>query len=381
MQKEILTHNLLMASNWGIESGDMTSTSVHSQSDLLHNDRDECPNKEYHEIKYEHLKERFFPSHFVFLSKVLSPSATSAYMCTMGYFFFLLVFRFIYMRIINFPNDIVSLLMINILAQMGVELFSKLYIVYGGEAVTVFYKQTQLVFGWKSVCLIITLTFCCAITIKGTISDFPLTYHHDQMIQMAAWRSCLTVFCFLLSNENTYMAHMYYETFFTLQNSSGVTSTIYLTSFVDRRYEGDVEAVNNATVIEKSSKAEILNRVKELMPTFVLIHKVMKLKSMFNLLNSAIFFILSLGVIGHSENNGMFYYNIFMIVIMSTISYTSFETISRFNSVLDSLDLALDEVRLHLHVRVSSYAVDDRFLTVTTGAAFLQVVLKIFGIS
>jgi hypothetical protein len=106
------------------------------------------------------------------------------------------------------------------------------------------------------------------------------------------------------------------------------------------------------------------------------------MKSIFNLLNSAIFFILSFGVIGHSENNGMFYYNIFMIMLMSTISYTSFETISQFNNILDKLDLALENgVKLHLHVRVSSYAVDERFLTMTTGAAFLQVVLKTFGIS
>ena len=78
----------------------------------------------------------------------------------------------------------------------------------------------------------------------------------------------------------------------------------------------------------------------------------------------------------------MFYYNVFMIVLMSTISYTSFETISQYNTILDKLDEALEnEVKLHLHVRVSSYAVDDRFLTITTGAALLQVVLKIFGIS
>jgi hypothetical protein len=38
-------------------------------------------------------------------------------------------------------------------------------------------------------------------------------------------------------------------------------------------------------------------------------------------------------------------------------------------------------LKLHLHVRVSSYAVDDRFLTLTSGAALLQVVLKSLGVS
>jgi hypothetical protein len=175
---------------------------------------------------------------------------------------------------------------------------------------------------------------------------------------------------------------LYYEHFFTQDypDSPGV----YLTSFIDKRERSDssLPADDTIVIVEKSSRDAILRRIKDLMPTFILLNKIMKVKSIFNVLNSAVFFILSLGVIGHSENNGMFYYNVFMIVLMSTMSYTSFETISQFNCILDVLDKALGEdVRLHLHVRVSSYAVDDRFLTITTGAAFLQVVLKTFGIS
>eukprot|EP00602_Paraphysomonas_sp_CaronLab_P012587 CAMPEP_0185040256 /NCGR_PEP_ID=MMETSP1103-20130426/38090_1 /TAXON_ID=36769 /ORGANISM="Paraphysomonas bandaiensis, Strain Caron Lab Isolate" /LENGTH=68 /DNA_ID=CAMNT_0027579469 /DNA_START=1034 /DNA_END=1243 /DNA_ORIENTATION=- len=68
---------------------------------------------------------------------------------------------------------------------------------------------------------------------------------------------------------------------------------------------------------------------------------------------------------------------------MSVLSYTSFESITGFNKVIDQLGLSLQslDMNLGLHVRVSSYAVDDRFLALTVGAALLQVVLKTFGVS
>lgn len=332
-------------------------------------------------VQYQHLKERLEPSSLLFYAKTLSQTATNGYMSMLGYFFFLINFRFIYLRVVNRPNDLVSLLMINILAQMGVEFLSTLCLIYGGDQRNIFYKRFQLVFGWKSVCLLVTLVLSCVLTVIGTVSDFPQAYQRVNLIQMASWRGCLTMFCFLLSNDNTYMAHLYFENFFTRSSldDDQTHKMIYLTSFVDRSCD-DTEKI---IVVEKSSQADILCRVKELMPTFILLNRILKVKSVFNLLNSAIFFILSLGVIGHSENNGMFYYNVFMIGLMSIISYTSFETISQYNLLLDKLDSALEEgmVRLHLHVRVSSYAVDDRFLTITAGAAFLQVVLKTFGIS
>jgi hypothetical protein len=116
------------------------------------------------------------------------------------------------------------------------------------------------------------------------------------------------------------------------------------------------------------------------MPTFVAFYRILTVKSIFNVINSAIFFILSIGFIGHSQESGMFYYNVYMIMVMSIISYTSFETITRFNTVMDLIESA-SSLKLHLHVRVSSYAVDDRFLTLTSGAALLQVVLKSLGVS
>jgi hypothetical protein len=302
------------------------------------------------------------------------------YMYQLQCYSWLIVYLFLFFnvfRYINQPNDLVSLLMVHILAQMGVELLSKAYLIYGGESSILYFKQTQVVVGWKSIYLFISLIINCVLTFFGTISDFPDTYTHVAQIQMAAWRTCLALFCLILSNDNTYVAQLYYENFF-MQNNQG-QPRIYLTSFIDQSHSD--ASKSKMIVIEKSSQEDILNRVEELMPTFVLFSKIMKMKSVFNVLNSAIFFVLSLGVIGHSEHNGMFYYNIFMIVLMSTISYTSFETISQFNNILDRLDQALTDVSLHLHVRVSSYAVDDRFLTITTGAAFLQVVLKIFGIS
>jgi hypothetical protein len=79
----------------------------------------------------------------------------------MAYFFFLLNFRFIYLRVIDSGrNDLVSLLMINILAQMGVELFSKVYLIYGDKSCTIFYNKMNLVFGWKTIYLFIVLTHC-----------------------------------------------------------------------------------------------------------------------------------------------------------------------------------------------------------------------------
>jgi hypothetical protein len=356
--------------------------SIHSQVDLLphqmHPPQQCTPPRS---LQYHHLKERLEPSSGLFHEQLMSRTTTCGYLLLMGYFFFLLIFRFIYLRIINSHNDVVTLLMVNILAQMGVELCSKVYLVYGDETATLFYKQCQFVVGWKSIYLFVALALSCVLTIKGTVSDFPHKYQHINLIQMAAWRSSLSLFCFVLSNDNTYLAHLYYENFFhkTIGESQGVR----LTAYVDK-CENTLNNIpsSDIQVVGKSSQEEILKRVKLLMPTFILLSKIMKVKSVFNVLNTAVFFILSLGVIGHSENNGMFYYNVFMIVLMSTISYTSFETISMYNNILDMLDTALEnEVKLHLHVRVSSYAVDDRFLTITAGAAFLQVVLKTFGIS
>ena len=192
--------------------------------------------------------------------------------------------------------------MINILAQMAFELFSKMYLVYGGDTSTIFYKQIQIAFGWKSIYLLLTLVLSCILTINGTVSDFPHTYHHISLVQMAAWRGCLTVFCFVLSNDNTYMAHLYYETFFMTNHEGRFSTRVCLASFVDQSGHGNLEeslgsgsgSGSEIVVVEKSSQTDILNRVKELMPTFILLSRVMKLKSLFNLMNSAFFFILSL---------------------------------------------------------------------------------------
>jgi hypothetical protein len=249
-------------------SSGMSQVSSHSQIELISAMHEESP-AATRTVQYRHLKERIEPSSLLFYVKNLSQNATSGYMSMMGYLFFLLNFRYVYLRIINSPNDLVSLLMINILAQMGMEFFSKLYLVYGGDSSTLFFKQTQLVFGWKSVYLLTILVLSCVLTVKGTVSDFPWNYNKVSLIQMAAWRGSLALFCFLLSNDNTHMAHLYSETFFTTTSINGQQHRIFLTSFIDKCGEKSLESNNDVVIVEKSSQADILNRVKDLMPTYL----------------------------------------------------------------------------------------------------------------
>jgi hypothetical protein len=196
---------------------------------------------------------------------------------------------------------------------------------------------------------------------------------------MIVWRIFLVFFCWIMANDNTYQASLYYENFFIRK----VTPCVYLSPTIDLvapAKQGDTSSDGVVRVVDESSQEVIIERVKVLMPTFVSLYRILTAKSIFNVINSAIFFILSIGFIGHSQANGMFYYNVFMIMVMSIVSYTSFETITHFNKVMDLIEGA-SSLKLHLHVRVSSYAVDDRFLTLTTGAALLQVVVKALGVS
>lgn len=330
-------------------------------------------------VHFHHLKSRIQPSKLLYLDVLLSPRSTNAVILLMIILYLGIVLRYVYLRYINQPSDIVAYLMINILLQAGVELLSKISFMWWHGDKVLAYRRLQISFGWKSIGLFFALASVCFITIHGTIHDFHYKYSSRSLEMMMIWRFVLAFFCWIMANDNTHQAALYYENFF-IRN---VHPCVFLSPTIDLTVQsnpGDTSSDGSICVIEKSSQDVIIQRVKVLMPTFVSLYRILTVKSVFNVINSAIFFILSIGFIGHSQANGMFYYNVYMILVMSILSYTSFETITHFNKVMDLLEAA-SALKLHLHVRVSSYAVDDRFLTLTTGAALLQVVLKALGVS
>mmetsp|Transcript_23527 Transcript_23527/g.39955 ORF Transcript_23527/g.39955 Transcript_23527/m.39955 type:complete len:388 (+) Transcript_23527:135-1298(+) len=330
-------------------------------------------------IHFHHLVSRLQPSKLLYFDTILSPISTRVVITIVFILYIGIVFRYVYLRVIDQPSDIVAYLMIHILLQMGMELYSKVSFMFMHGDKVLNYQRLQISFGWKSMFLFVTLVLVCVITVHGTIVDFNNQYTSRSLEMMILWRFFLAFFCLLMANDNTHQASLYYENFF-IRN---VKQQVYLSSTIDLKSHHELEYCSsrgNIDVVEKSSDEVILARIKVLMPTFVSLYQILTVKSIFNVINSAIFFILSIGFIGHSQANGMFYFNVYMIMVMSVISYTSFETITRFNTVMDLIERA-SSLKLHLHVRVSSYAVDDRFLTLTTGAALLQVVLKSLGVS
>jgi hypothetical protein len=342
-----------------------------------------------HRLSFPHLLSRLQPSKLLYFDVLLSPSASYIVILVIIALYALIVLRYMYLRYVNQPSDIVAYLMIHILLQLGVEMYSKISFMYLRGEDVLSYQRLQVTFGWKSVCLLVALGFICIMTVWGTIHDFPDQYTSDALDIMIVWRFFLALFCWVMANQNSYQASLYYENFFIRH----VSPCIHLSSTLDIKNNNndnndfdisvsshDRRSGPTIDVLQKSSKEAIIQRIKVLMPTFVSLYQILTAKSIFNVINSAIFFILSIGFIGHSQDNGMFYYNVFMIMVMSIISYTSFETITQFNKVMDLIESATN-LKLHLHVRVSSYAVDDRFLTLTSGAALLQVVLKSFGVS
>lgn len=344
-----------------------------------HKNRPYKGSENHRNIHFHHLVSRLQPSKLLFFDKLLSPYATRLVVLVLLMQYICVVLRYIYLRMINQPSDIVAYLMIHILLQMGMEMYCKISFMYlhGDKVLT--YQRLQVCFGWKSIFLFVALAFVCLITVHGTMEDFQDQYTTRSLEMMVMWRFFLAFYCWLMANDNTYQASLYYENFFIRD----VRQCVYLSPTIDltsAAQPGDSSSDGVIAVVQKSSQEVILRRIKVLMPTFVSLYRILTLKSIFNVVNSAIFFILSIGFIGHSQASGMFFYNVYMIMIMSIISYTSFETITRFNTVMDLIEAA-SSMKLHLHVRVSSYAVDDRFLTLTSGAALLQVVLKSLGVS
>ena len=357
----------------------LTHSLHHSTQSSPLNIQEENSDNNHRNLHFHHLISRLQPSKLLYYDSLLSPTATRVVIMITVVIYSGIVLRYMYLRFINQPSDIVAYLMIHILLQMGIEMYCKISFMFLHGDKVLGYQRLQICFGWKSIFLFVALAMVCFITVHGTIEDFQNQYTSRSLEMMIIWRFFLAFFCWLMANDNTHQASLYYENFFIrdVDHCVYLSPTIDLTSYPK---PGDTSSDGVIGVVGKSSQHEILRRIKLLMPTFVAFYRILTVKSIFNVINSAIFFILSIGFIGHSQESGMFYYNVYMIMVMSIISYTSFETITRFNTVMDLIESA-SSLKLHLHVRVSSYAVDDRFLTLTSGAALLQVVLKSLGVS
>ena len=360
---------------------EMTTLLPHSpHQQQQQNEEGEMTHKYNHRnMNFPHLISRMQPSKLLYYDQLLSSSTTVIVIICMIVVYIGIIARYIYLRYVNQPSDIVAFLMIHILLQLGIEMYSKLSFLYFHGKKVLTYQRLQISFGWQSIFILISLLIVCLVTVNGTMNDFKNAYTKSSLEKMIAWRFILAFFCWLMANDNTYQASLYYENFF-IRN---VHPCIYLRPTLDLTLppkSKDTASDGVVIQINKSPEDMIIQRVKVLMPTFVAQYRILTTKSIFNVINSAIFFILSVGFIGHSQANGMFYYNIYMIMVMSIISFTSFSTITHFNKIMDMIE-ASTCLKLHLHIRVSSYAVDDRFLTLTTGAALLQVVIKALGVS
>mmetsp|Transcript_20844 Transcript_20844/g.29979 ORF Transcript_20844/g.29979 Transcript_20844/m.29979 type:complete len:400 (-) Transcript_20844:160-1359(-) len=323
-------------------------------------------------FRYYHLRSKLEPSLEQWCHILLSYKATMWCLIGISLAYISLLIRYAYLRVVNSPTNVVAYLMCHIMAQFFAEILCKFAVVYYDKRV-LHYRRMYFNLGSKTAFIFVILFLNCVATILGSVDD-----NHPSSFSrcvMTIWRGLISVLCLCVANDNTYFSSLYHEHFFLRGEKR-----VYLHSTIDLERADDP---TSAIVIPKSSNDVIIARLQELMPTLTLYYWVLSLKSAFNVLNSAIFFILSVGVIGQSRRTGLFFYNVFMIIIMSVLSYTSFESITGFNKVIDQLGLSLQslDMNLGLHVRVSSYAVDDRFLALTVGAALLQVVLKTFGVS
>jgi hypothetical protein len=86
-----------------IDDSESSQTSSHSQIELLSSQN--VPDVETAEsIQYHHLKERLEPSTLLFFVAMMSENITCGYILLMGYFYLLLIVRFVYLRWVRYKH-------------------------------------------------------------------------------------------------------------------------------------------------------------------------------------------------------------------------------------------------------------------------------------
>jgi hypothetical protein len=143
-------------------------------------------------IHFHHLRSRFQPSRLLYIDTLLSPRSTFLALLVMLVLYISILLRYIYLRYVNQPSDIVAYLMIHILAQMGFEMWSKMSFLYQHGDKVLAYQRLQVCFGWKSIFLFFALGLVCLITVLGTIHDYHNAYTNRLLNFFFLYISCLS---------------------------------------------------------------------------------------------------------------------------------------------------------------------------------------------
>lgn len=185
----------------------------------------------------------------------------------------------------------------------------------------------------------------------------------------------LTIVALLLANDNEYLATSYYEIYFTNNDGVSFQGLNIITTF-------DQDDNNEWEVIEFDSPGDLQlsrARTQNILNDLIELKKALTFRCYVNLILAGLFFVVSLGIIKESKENditGEFFYTIFMIMVMSVASYSSFNSIKGFNDFIALVDKA-SKTTTYLKATLFSFVIDERFLITTVGVAVFLVIVKI----
>ena len=209
------------------------------------------------------------------------------------------------------------------------------------------------------------------VTIYIALEEDYYSGHKWRQFDMFTWRISFAVFALFVSCHSTYWARTLNRCIFLDNGELQMYSVMILTE------GGDVG------VSTPSSKEDIRQRIQDRLQILLTYRFWLQARAWVTLFCSGLFFTLNVGVFSNKDyydhDNVLRWYNMFMVCIMATQAFTSFESVTGFNKFISDVDKAAG-MKTHLQAEVSSYVVDSRVLQAVVAATLLQMILKVIQI-